>query len=86
MAYQENSVRLSGQEKEIIMSVVKVTEIGAGSPKSFEDAIKKGITRANKTLKNVRGAWIKEQEVVVDPQGKLTEFRVKMKVTFVLDD
>jgi dodecin len=68
------------------MSIVKITEIGAGSPKSFEDAIEKGIKRANKTLKNVRGAWIKEQKVVVDETGKLTEFRVKMKVTFVLKD
>ena len=68
------------------MSVVKVTEIGAGSPKSFEDAIAKGIKRANKTLKNVRGAWIKEQKVVVDEAGAITEFRVKMKVTFVLTD
>lgn len=68
------------------MSVVKVTEIGAGSSKSFEDAIKKGIARANKTLKNVRGAWIKEQDVVVSDKGEITEFRVKMKVTFVLKD
>jgi dodecin len=68
------------------MSVVKITEIGAGSPKSFEDAIKEGIKRANKTLKNVRGAWIKEQNVDVDESGKITEFRVKMKVTFVIDD
>ena len=68
------------------MSVVKITEIGAGSPKSFEDAIKVGIKRANKTLKNVRGAWIKEQNVDVDESGKITEFRVKMKVTFVIDE
>lgn len=68
------------------MSVVKITEIGAGSPKSFEDAIKEGIKRANKTLKNVRGAWIKEQNVDVDESGKITEFRVKMKVTFVIVD
>lgn len=68
------------------MSVVKITEIGAGSSESFEDAIRKGIKRANKTLKNVRGAWIKEQDIAVDEKGKITEFRVKMKVTFVLED
>jgi dodecin len=68
------------------MSVVKITEIGAGSPKSYEDAIRKGIKRANKTLKNVRGAWVKEQKVVVDAKGEITEFRVKMKVTFVIED
>ena len=67
------------------MSVVKVTEIGASSTKSFEDAIRTGLDRANKTLKHVKGAWIKEQEVVVD-KGAVKEFRVFMKVTFVLDD
>jgi flavin-binding protein dodecin len=67
------------------MSVVKVTEIGASSPESFEDAIKNGIKRANKTLKNVKSAWIKEQEVVVK-NGAVKEFRVFMKVTFVLED
>jgi len=67
------------------MSVVKVTEIGAASPKSFEDAIKSGLARASKTLKNVKSAWIKEQEVVVE-NGAVKEFRVFMKVTFVLED
>ncbi|NHA14040.1 dodecin family protein [Thioalkalivibrio sp. XN279] len=67
------------------MSVVKVTEIGASSPKSFEDAIKQGIARANETLKNVKSAWIKEQEVVIE-NGAVKEFRVFMKVTFVLED
>lgn len=67
------------------MSVVKVTEIGASSPKGFDDAVKIGIARANKTLKNVKGAWVKEQEVVVE-NGEVKEFRVFMKVTFVLTD
>lgn len=66
------------------MSVARVTEITASSPKSFEDAIKTGIARANETLKNVKGAWIQEQKVVCDSKGKITEFRVNMKVTFVL--
>lgn len=65
------------------MSVAKVTEIIASSTKSFDDAIKVGIDRANKTLKNVMGAWIQDQKVVVDG-GKITEYRVVMKVTFVL--
>jgi dodecin len=77
---------LSSATEETTMSVVKITEIGAGSPKSFEDAIKSGIKRANKTLKNIRGAWVKEQDVAVDAKGDITEFRVKMKVTFVLDE
>ena len=67
------------------MSVAKVTEIIASSNKSFDDAVKVGIARANKTLKNVRGAWIKDQKVVVEG-GKVTEYRVSMKVSFVLKD
>jgi flavin-binding protein dodecin len=65
------------------MSVAKVIEITSTSAKSFEDAIEKGIARADKTLKNVEGAWIKEQKVLVT-DGKLTGFRVNMLVTFVL--
>jgi len=68
------------------MSVARVTEIIAASPKSFEDAVASGIERANKTLKHIRGAWVRDQEVVVNEAGKITEFRVKMKVTFVLAD
>jgi len=67
------------------MSVARVTEITAGSPKSFEDAVQIGIARAEKTLDKVRGAWIKEQKVTVD-DGRITEYRVTMKVTFVLRD
>ena len=67
------------------MTVAKVTEITASSEKSFEDAIRIGIERANKTLKNVQGAWIKEQKVKVE-DGKIKEYRVTMKVTFILID
>lgn len=67
------------------MSVAKVTEIQASSKKSFDDAIKVGITRADKTLRNVTGAWVKDQRMVID-QGKIVEYRVLMKVTFVLAD
>lgn len=66
------------------MSVAKVTEIISSSSTSFEDAVAEGIQRADKTLKNVMGAWVKEQKVVVD-NGKVTEYRVTMKVSFVLD-
>jgi len=68
------------------MSVAKVTEIKVSSPVSFEDAIKEGITRANKTLKNVKSAWIKNLEVEVDDEGKISEYRILMKVTFILTD
>lgn len=65
------------------MAVAKITEISATSKKSFEDAIKEGIERANKTLKNVKGAWVQDMKVDVE-DGKIKEFRVIMKVTFVL--
>jgi dodecin len=67
------------------MSVAKVSEISATSTKSFQDAIEVGIDRANKTLRNVRSAWIKEQQVRVR-DGAITEFQVNMMVTFVIDD
>jgi len=67
------------------MSVAKVTEIIASSDKGFDDAITNGIKRANKTLKNIKGAWIKDQQLTVN-DGKITEYRVVMKVTFVLKD
>jgi hypothetical protein len=66
------------------MSVARVTEISASSKTSFEDAIKHGIDRASKTLRKVEGAWIKEQKVVVE-DGAITEYRVNMMVTFILD-
>ncbi|MEO6236726.1 MAG: dodecin family protein [Vicinamibacterales bacterium] len=67
------------------MSVAKVSEISATSPKSFEDAIQLGLARASKTLRNIRGAWIKEQHVRCDG-GRVTEYQVNMMVTFVLDE
>ena len=67
------------------MSVAKVTEIIASSPKSFDDAVVNGIRRAHKTIKNIRGAWVAEQKVKVEG-GKITEYRVTMRVTFVLKD
>lgn len=65
------------------MSVAKVTEIISSSPKSFDDAIENGIERACKTLDNVKNAWVKDQEVMVK-DGKVTEYRVNLKVTFLL--
>jgi hypothetical protein len=67
------------------MSVARVTEISSTSSVSFEDALKAGIDRANKTLRNVMGAWVKEQQVDVR-DGKISSYRVNMLVTFVLDD
>ncbi len=65
------------------MSIAKVIEISAASNKSFEDAIEQGVARACETVKDVRGAWVKEQQVRVE-NGKIVEYRVDMKVTFVL--
>jgi flavin-binding protein dodecin len=67
------------------MSVAKITEIQSSSTKSFDDALSTGIKRADKTLRNVSGAWVKSQKVVVR-KGKITEYRVILKVSFVLDD
>ncbi len=66
------------------MSVARVTEITSESKKGFEDAIEEGIKRANKTLKNLTGAWIQDQEVTIR-DGKIKSYRVKLKVTFVLE-
>lgn len=68
------------------MSVARITEIKSSSSKSFDDAVHTGIARANKTLKNVRGAWVKEMEVACGDDGRITEYRVLLKVTFVLED
>jgi flavin-binding protein dodecin len=67
------------------MSVAKISEITSTSKKSFEDAIQAGIARANKTLKNVKGAWIEYQKIDIDG-GKIINYRVGMRVTFVLTD
>ena len=67
------------------MSVARVTEISATSKVSFDDAVKVGVDRANKTLRNVRSAWVKEQQVDV-AGGKISQYRVNLLVTFVLDD
>ena len=67
------------------MSVARVTEIIASSKKSFDDAVENGVERACKTLKNVTNAWVQDQKVVVE-DGKIAEYRVNLKVTFILDD
>lgn len=67
------------------MSVARITEITASSTKSFEDAVRGGVKRASETLDNVQGAWVQDQKVVCEG-GKVTEYRVTMKVTFILKD
>jgi flavin-binding protein dodecin len=67
------------------MSVAKVTEISATSTKGFEDAVQQGLTRAARTLRNIQGAWLKEQHVQCT-DGVVTSYRVNMMVTFILED
>ena len=67
------------------MSIAKFTEVSASSKKSFEDAIAKGVKRASKTLRGVTGAWVSEQKVVVK-NGDIKEYRVHLKISFVLED
>lgn len=66
-------------------SVAKVTEIICSSSKSFDDAVENGIKRASKTIKNIKSAWVADQKVTVN-DGKIDEYRVVLKVTFVLAD
>ncbi len=67
------------------MSVARITEISSTSEQSFEDAIKQGVARATRTLRNVKSAWIKEQSIDIDGDN-ITRYRVNMLITFVLDD
>ncbi|HET7779950.1 MAG TPA: dodecin family protein [Rudaea sp.] len=66
------------------MSIAKVIELSSSSPKGIEDAIKDGLKRASKTINNIKGAWVNDIKVVTDETGKITEWRVNMRVNFVL--
>ena len=66
------------------MSIARITEISSTSKKSFEDAIQSGVARATQTLRNVRSAWVKEQQISIE-NGKIAEYQVNLMITFVLD-
>jgi len=84
--YEKNELKsLNEKNRRTQMTIARITEVTSSSKKSFEDAVKNGVERASKTLKNVSGAWVKDQEVGVK-NGKVTEYRVKLKITFVLED
>jgi hypothetical protein len=68
------------------MSILRTTELKSSSNVSFDDAMKKGIARAQKTLRNVKSAWIENQEVELGEKGKISEYRVQMKITFLLEN
>jgi dodecin len=67
------------------MSVAKIIEINSSSTKGIEDAVKDGLKRASKTINNIKGAWVNEIKVVTDASGKVDEWRVNMRINFVLD-
>jgi flavin-binding protein dodecin len=71
--------------EEEIMSIARITEISSTSEKSFEDAIQSAVTRATQTLRNVRGAWVKEQQIKID-NGRIIEYQVNLMITFVLEE
>ena len=68
------------------MSVSSISEIKTSSKESFDDAIRQGVARAVKTLRNVKSAWVANQDVRIDKNGNITEYRVQLKVTFILED
>ena len=68
------------------MSISRTTEVKSASAVSFDDAMKKGIARAQKTLTGVKSAWISNQEILLDGKGKISEYRVQMKITFMLEE
>ena len=68
------------------MSIAKVTEIIASSTTSFDDAIKMGVARAHKTLTNLKSAWVENQQIKLNDMGQITEYRVQLKITFILED
>ncbi len=81
--WQDERVKIQQYTGPNMSSVARVTEIIASSKKSFDDALENGVKRATKTLKNVAGAWVASQDVIIS-KGKITEYRVRLKVTFVL--
>lgn len=68
------------------MSIAKVSEVIASSPKSFDDAIRLGVARAHKTLTNLKSAWVENQQVLLDDEGQITEYRVQLKITFLIEE
>lgn len=67
------------------MSIAKVIELNASSPTSIEDAVRKGLAKCAESVKNIRGAWINETKVVTDDKGNITEWRVNLRISFVVE-
>lgn len=83
--YEYHNGQFGHPIKEILMSIAKVTEVISSSKKSFDDAVENGVERAVKTLKGITSAWVADQKVTVK-DGKIDEYRVVLKITFVLED
>jgi len=82
LIYDGISITIKDSEK--IMAIAKVVEVNSSSTKSFEDAIQTGIAKVTETIKNVQGAWINEQKVVVK-DNQITEYRVNLKISFLVE-
>jgi hypothetical protein len=78
--------QLQTNQRSLTMTVAKVTEIIVSSTEGFEDAIKVGIARSQKTLRHLKSAWVQNQQVELDSEGQITEYRVQLKITFLIDD
>lgn len=85
MIVVQKTGRLLNLNMEYDMTIAKVTEISSSSDKSFDEAISRGIKRASKTIRNIEGAWVQDQKLVIK-KDKITEYRVKMKISFILED
>jgi flavin-binding protein dodecin len=84
-SHRRDVARAAQCYREVYMSIARVVEITATSDESFEDALQQGVARATQTLRNVRSAWVKEQEIQIE-DGQISSYKVNMLVTFVLDD
>lgn len=67
------------------MSIAKVIELSCSSPKGVEDAVQKGLTKVSQTVKNIKGAWVNDIKVLTDEQGRITEWRVNVRVNFIVE-
>jgi flavin-binding protein dodecin len=85
-AIKQSEIYFKPNRRSPSMPVAKVSEIIASSTKSFDDAIKVGVARAHKTLRNIKSAWVQNQQVKVDDEGQIKEYRVQLKITFAVED
>jgi flavin-binding protein dodecin len=85
MRYADRPDAAASFTKEQVMSIAKVIEVTAASPNSVEDAVRSGLKKVAETVKNIKGAWVNETKVVTDGDGNVVEWRVTLKVTFLVE-